>query len=71
MNHTTPNETLNTPQDSAGDAGTREQRSKQSQRKWVRLPDELPKWLSSRIELSVPVWALAIAMGVLLVLILD
>lgn len=42
-----------------------------AQGKWVKWPDELPSWLSKRIEFALPVWAVAIALMVLALMVLD
>lgn len=71
MDHTTPNDALNTPKSTVNQDGVSDDTTKPSQRKWINLPDELPQWLSKRIEFSLPVWVFAIAALVLALLIFD
>lgn len=40
-------------------------------RKWVNVPDEIPQWLSKRVEFSVPLWILAITTIILTILVFD
>ncbi|MCD8504354.1 MAG: hypothetical protein LRY53_09665 [Burkholderiaceae bacterium] len=71
MNHSTPNDALNTSKGSANHDSVDHDTAKPSQRKWINLPEELPQWLSKRIEFSLPVWVFAIAALVLAFLIFD
>lgn len=71
MDHTTPNDALNTPKGSANHDRVDHDAAKPNQGKWVKMPEELPHWLSKRIEFSLPVWAFAIAALVLALLIFD
>lgn len=71
MDQITPNDALNTPDNNANSGNASQTAAKANQRKWINLPDELPQWLSKRIEFSLPVWVFAIVALVLALLIFD
>ncbi|UOD49603.1 hypothetical protein [Orrella daihaiensis] len=71
MDHTTHKEGLNTPDNKASNSSDSQRSSEQNQSKSINLPNELPHWLSKRIEFSLPVWVLAIVALLLALLIFD
>jgi len=70
MDANTPDNTLNSPENNAQSQANTRDHSK-SDGKWIRWPDELPSWLSKRIEFSLPVWACALTTVVLAFLVFD
>ena len=71
MNQTTPNDTLSPEDGAQSREQTSSEQSNSRQRKWIHVPEELPQWLTKRIEFSVPIWALIIAAVILTVLVFD
>ena len=55
----------------ASNSSDSQRSSEQNQSKSINLPNELPHWLSKRIEFSLPVWVLAIVALLLALLIFD
>jgi len=75
MDNITPNDAPNTApnasQQNVHQQDSSQQTADSRRRKWVNFPDDWPQWLSKRVEISLPVWAVAVVTVVLTLLIFD
>lgn len=71
MNDTTSHDATKPEHERVGTVPPDSTTSSKSSGKWINLPEGLSQWLSKRVQFSLPVWALTIAVVVLALLIFD